>query len=105
MAAIYTILVLFLAVFVAGFILLIMGAINFDVSNSEIPPGMNQPVKLRIIHIILICIAVVVSLTAYDFCGKNGESVNLELDAVIEPCLNQFSERKAGHGYHAVSCS
>ncbi|XP_013043329.3 arylacetamide deacetylase-like 4 [Anser cygnoides] len=59
MAAIYTILVLFLAVFVAGFILLIMAAMNFDFSNSEIPPGMNQPVKLRIIHIILICIAVV----------------------------------------------
>lgn len=61
MAAIYTILVLFLAVFVAGLILLVMAAINFDFSNSEIPPGVNEPVKLRIIHIILITTAVVVS--------------------------------------------
>lgn len=61
MAVVYTLLVLFLAVFVAGFILLVMGAINFDFSNSEIPPGVNQPVKLRIIHIILISRAVVVS--------------------------------------------
>ncbi|KAM6371422.1 arylacetamide deacetylase-like 4 [Pluvialis apricaria] len=59
MAVIYTLLVLFLAVFVAGFILLVMGAINFDFSNSEIPPGVNQPVKLRILHIILISTAVV----------------------------------------------
>ncbi|XP_074416470.1 arylacetamide deacetylase-like 4 [Larus michahellis] len=59
MAVAYTLLVLFLAVFVAGFILLVMGAINFDFSHSEIPPGVNQPVKLRIIHIILISTAVV----------------------------------------------
>ncbi|XP_072210540.1 arylacetamide deacetylase-like 4 [Excalfactoria chinensis] len=59
MAAIYIILVLFLAVFVAGLILLVMAAINFDISNSDIPPGVNEPVKLRIIHVILICTAVV----------------------------------------------
>ncbi|KAF1521153.1 Arylacetamide deacetylase-like 4, partial [Eudyptes sclateri] len=59
MAVAYTLLVLFLAVFVAGFILLVMGAINFHFSNAEIPPGVNQPVKLRIIHIILISRAVV----------------------------------------------
>lgn len=61
MAVVLTVLVLFLAGFLAGFILLVMGAINFDFSNSEIPPGVNQPAKLRIIHIILICTAVVVS--------------------------------------------
>ncbi|XP_017687468.1 PREDICTED: arylacetamide deacetylase-like 4 [Lepidothrix coronata] len=59
MAVVLTVLVLFLAGFVAGFILLVMGAINFDFSNSEIPPGVNQPAKLRIIHIILISTAVV----------------------------------------------
>ncbi|NXK71223.1 ADCL4 protein, partial [Amazona guildingii] len=59
MAVAYTLLVLFLAVFVAGFVLLILGAINFDFSNSEIPPGVNEPVKLRIIHIMLISRAVV----------------------------------------------
>ncbi|NXT53372.1 ADCL4 protein, partial [Pluvianellus socialis] len=59
MAVVYTLLVLFFAVFVAAFILLVLGAINFDFSNSEIPPGVNQPVKLRIIHIILISTSVV----------------------------------------------
>ncbi|XP_025929932.1 arylacetamide deacetylase-like 4 [Apteryx rowi] len=59
MALAYTLLVLFPAVFVAAFIFLVMGVINFDLSNSEIPPGVNQPAKLRIIHIILISTAVV----------------------------------------------
>ncbi|XP_057280171.1 arylacetamide deacetylase-like 4 [Pezoporus wallicus] len=59
MAVLYTLLVLFLAVFVAGFVLLVLGAMNFDFSNSEIPPGVNEPVKLRIIHIMLISRAVV----------------------------------------------
>lgn len=61
MVVLYTLLVLFLAVFVAGFVLLVLGAMNFDFSNSEIPPGVNEPVKLRIIHIMLISRAVVVS--------------------------------------------
>ncbi|XP_039940429.1 arylacetamide deacetylase-like 3 [Hirundo rustica] len=59
MAVVLTVLVLFLAGFLAGFILLVIGAINFDFTNSEIPPGVNQPAKLRIIHILLICTAVV----------------------------------------------
>ncbi|XP_062363686.1 arylacetamide deacetylase-like 4 [Cinclus cinclus] len=59
MAAVLTVLVLFLAVFLAGFILLVIGAINFDFSNSEIPPGVNQSAKLRIVHVIVICTAVV----------------------------------------------
>ncbi|XP_014165158.1 arylacetamide deacetylase-like 4 isoform X3 [Geospiza fortis] len=59
MAVVLTVLVLFLAGFLASFILLVIGAINFDFSNSEIPPGVTQPAKLRIIHIILICTAVV----------------------------------------------
>lgn len=61
MAVVLTVLVLLLAGFLASFILLVIGAINFDFSNSEIPPGVTQPAKLRIIHIILICTAVVVS--------------------------------------------
>ncbi|NXW95561.1 ADCL4 protein, partial [Alopecoenas beccarii] len=59
MAVVYILLVLFLAVFVAGFVLLVLGAINFNFSNSDIPPGVDQPVKLRILHICLICTAVV----------------------------------------------
>ncbi|NXG81005.1 ADCL4 protein, partial [Baryphthengus martii] len=59
MAAIHLLLVLFLAVLLAAFILLVIGAINFHFSNSEIPPGVNQPVKLRIVHVISISTAVV----------------------------------------------
>ncbi|KAJ7412415.1 hypothetical protein WISP_97148 [Willisornis vidua] len=59
MAVLLTVLLLFFAGFVAGFILLVMGAVNFDFSNSEIPPGVNQPAKLRLIHVILISTAVV----------------------------------------------
>lgn len=61
MAVAYILLVLFLAVFVAGLILLVLGAINFDLSNSDIPSGVDRPVKLRIIHVFIICTAVVVS--------------------------------------------
>ncbi|XP_074831696.1 arylacetamide deacetylase-like 4 isoform X2 [Carettochelys insculpta] len=54
----YALLVLVLAVFAAAFILLVVGTIYFDLSNSEIPPGVEQPVKLRIIHSVLIGTAV-----------------------------------------------
>lgn len=70
MAAVLTVLVLFLAGFLVGFILLVVGAINFDFTNSEIPPGVTQPAKLRIIHIILICTAVVVSEPGVILGGK-----------------------------------
>ncbi|NXD16299.1 ADCL4 protein, partial [Nothocercus nigrocapillus] len=59
MAIAHTLLVLFLAVFIAAFIFLVIGVINFDYCNSEIPPGVSQPLKLRIIHMILISTAVV----------------------------------------------
>ncbi|XP_068014575.1 arylacetamide deacetylase-like 4 [Melanerpes formicivorus] len=59
MAVLCMLLVLFSAVIVGGFLLLVMAAINFDLSNSDIPPGVTQPVKLRILHIILIITAVV----------------------------------------------
>uniref|UniRef100_A0A8C8S458 Alpha/beta hydrolase fold-3 domain-containing protein n=1 Tax=Pelusios castaneus TaxID=367368 RepID=A0A8C8S458_9SAUR len=54
----HALLVLVLAVFIAAFILLVVGTIYFDLSNSEIPPGVDQPVKLRIIHSVLIGTAV-----------------------------------------------
>uniref|UniRef100_K7FCZ0 Alpha/beta hydrolase fold-3 domain-containing protein n=1 Tax=Pelodiscus sinensis TaxID=13735 RepID=K7FCZ0_PELSI len=53
MAFAYMLLVLVLAVFIAAFILLVVGTIYFALSNSEIPPGVDQPVKLRLLHIIL----------------------------------------------------
>lgn len=76
MAIVLSVLVLFLAVFLAGFILLVIGAINFDFSNSEIPPGVNRPAKLRIIHIILIGTAVVVSEPGVILGGR---TVNLQI--------------------------
>lgn len=72
MAAVLTVLVLFLTGFLAAFILLVIGAINFDFSNSEIPPGVNQSAKLRIIHIILIFTAVVVSEPGVILGGRTG---------------------------------
>uniref|UniRef100_K7FE86 Alpha/beta hydrolase fold-3 domain-containing protein n=1 Tax=Pelodiscus sinensis TaxID=13735 RepID=K7FE86_PELSI len=53
MAFAYALLMLVLAVFIAAFILLVVGTIYFALSNSEIPPGVDQPVKLRLLHIIL----------------------------------------------------
>ncbi|XP_060614688.2 arylacetamide deacetylase-like 4 [Anolis sagrei] len=43
-------LILVLAAILAGAILLVVGSIYFDACNSDIPPGLEQPVKLRIIH-------------------------------------------------------
>ncbi|XP_067422942.1 arylacetamide deacetylase-like 4 [Emydura macquarii macquarii] len=54
----YALLVLVLAVFIAAFVLLVVGTIYFDLSNSKIPPGVDQPVKLRIIHCVYIGTAV-----------------------------------------------
>ncbi|XP_039364761.1 arylacetamide deacetylase-like 4 isoform X1 [Mauremys reevesii] len=58
MEFVYALLVLVLAVFIAAFILLVVGTIYFDFSNSEIPLGVDQPVKLRIVHSIVIGTAV-----------------------------------------------
>ncbi|XP_006264536.2 arylacetamide deacetylase-like 4 [Alligator mississippiensis] len=58
MEFLFTLLVLVLAVFVASFILLVLGTIQFEISNTEIPPGMDQPIKLRIIHGFLVGSAV-----------------------------------------------
>lgn len=66
MEFLFTLLVLVLAVFVASFILLVLGTIQFEISNTEIPPGMDQPIKLRIIHGFLVGSAVLVSLTCLD---------------------------------------
>uniref|UniRef100_A0A8C0IWH5 Alpha/beta hydrolase fold-3 domain-containing protein n=1 Tax=Chelonoidis abingdonii TaxID=106734 RepID=A0A8C0IWH5_CHEAB len=44
MEFVYALLVLVLAVFIAAFILLVVGTIYFDLSNSEIPLGVDQPI-------------------------------------------------------------
>ncbi|XP_073441667.1 arylacetamide deacetylase-like 4 [Dendrobates tinctorius] len=46
-------------IFIALFFLLVAGVIYFEFANSDIPPGVANPAKLRIIHCIMIGIAVV----------------------------------------------
>ncbi|KAM9299033.1 uncharacterized protein PAF06_016030 [Gastrophryne carolinensis] len=53
------ILAIFFIVFLALCILLLVGIIYFECSNSEIPPGVADPGKLRTIHCIYVGIAVV----------------------------------------------
>lgn len=54
----FTFLTSLLIIFIALFILLVLGVIYFEFSNSDIPPGVADPGKLRTIHCILIGIAV-----------------------------------------------
>eukprot|EP00079_Xenopus_tropicalis_P011551 XP_002937505.1 PREDICTED: arylacetamide deacetylase-like 4 [Xenopus tropicalis] len=54
----FPLLVLFLAVIFSLCILIFAGVIYFELSNSQIPPGVACPGKLRIIHAIMIGIAV-----------------------------------------------
>ncbi|XP_061457427.1 arylacetamide deacetylase-like 3 [Rhineura floridana] len=54
MGFLYAFVALVAAAFLAAVILIVLGSIYFDYSNSEIPPGVEHPVKLRILHAILI---------------------------------------------------
>nr|XP_060615062.1 arylacetamide deacetylase-like 4 [Anolis sagrei ordinatus] len=49
-----TFLVIFFEVLLLPFALLLVWAIYCDLSKSEIPPGIDQPIKLRILHWLLI---------------------------------------------------
>ncbi|KAM4650940.1 arylacetamide deacetylase-like 4 [Discoglossus pictus] len=55
----FVLLVLFVAILFSLLFLLFMGIIYFELSNSEIPPGVASPGKLRTIHGITIGIAIV----------------------------------------------
>lgn len=48
-------------IFIALGFLLVAGIIYFEFSNSDVPAGIANPGKLRIIHCIMVGIAVVVS--------------------------------------------
>ncbi|XP_075696872.1 arylacetamide deacetylase-like 4 [Rhinoderma darwinii] len=62
---------IFVIIFIALAILLVAGIIYFEFTNSELPPGVANPVKLRIIHCITICIAVVGKILQNMFvCGQ-----------------------------------
>ncbi|XP_042335487.1 arylacetamide deacetylase-like 3 [Sceloporus undulatus] len=54
MGFLYVFLALVLAAFLAAAVLLVVGSIYFDACNSEVPPGVEQPAKLRIIHATLV---------------------------------------------------
>ncbi|XP_068096563.1 arylacetamide deacetylase-like 4 [Hyperolius riggenbachi] len=55
----HAILAIFFIVIIALCILLVIGVIYFEFANSDIPAGVANPHKLRIIHSVLICIAIV----------------------------------------------
>ncbi|XP_020636763.3 arylacetamide deacetylase-like 4 [Pogona vitticeps] len=50
----YSFLVIILEILIIPFLLLLAWAIYYDLSKSEIPPGIDQPMKLRILHWLLI---------------------------------------------------
>ncbi|XP_028596423.2 arylacetamide deacetylase-like 3 [Podarcis muralis] len=54
MGFLHAFLVLLVAALLAAFLLLVLGSIYFDYANSEIPPGVEHPARLRIIHATLI---------------------------------------------------
>ncbi|XP_033012373.1 arylacetamide deacetylase-like 4 [Lacerta agilis] len=54
MGFLHAFLVLLVAALLAAFLLLVLGSIYFDYANSEIPPGVEHPAKLRILHATLI---------------------------------------------------
>lgn len=58
MEFLYAFLVLIVAALIAFVILLVVGSIYFDATNSEIPSGVEQPAKLRIIHALVVGTAV-----------------------------------------------
>ncbi|XP_048375167.1 arylacetamide deacetylase-like 4 [Sphaerodactylus townsendi] len=59
MGFLYALLLLVLAAFLGAAILVVVGSIHFDATNSEIPPGVEQAAKLRVLHALLIGTAVV----------------------------------------------
>lgn len=61
MGFLHAFLVLLVAALLAAFLLLVLGSIYFDYANSEIPPGVEHPARLRIIHATLIGASVLVS--------------------------------------------
>ncbi|XP_053545863.1 arylacetamide deacetylase-like 4 [Bombina bombina] len=66
-------LVLVLAIFFSVCFLVFAGVIYFEISNSQIPPGVANPGKLRIIHGIMIGIAVVGKiLQNFGICNQIG---------------------------------
>ncbi|XP_063001266.1 arylacetamide deacetylase-like 4 [Elgaria multicarinata webbii] len=50
----YTFLVIILEILVIPVVLLLAWAVYYDLSTSEIPPGIDKPLKLRILHCLMI---------------------------------------------------
>nr|XP_056720924.1 arylacetamide deacetylase-like 4 [Euleptes europaea] len=50
MEPVYTFILMVLYLLIAPFALVFIWAIYYDLSTSEIPPGIDQPLKLRILH-------------------------------------------------------
>lgn len=63
MASLYTTLAIIGMVFISPVIIpaLVLGGIFYDLFNSELPPGIDQPLKLRFFHSMLITTLISVS--------------------------------------------
>ncbi|XP_060115093.1 arylacetamide deacetylase-like 4 [Heteronotia binoei] len=67
----YSLLLIILHLLMAPFALVFVWAIYYDFSRSEIPPGIDQPLKLRILHWLLIVSAVLGKiLENLSFCSQ-----------------------------------
>lgn len=64
MAFFYILSVILLVIFTASFITAIRTTIQSDYPNVSIPPGVNHPGKLRIVHAFMISTSAVVSYFA-----------------------------------------
>lgn len=60
----YVLLVVLLVVFTASFTLAIIRTLQVDFPNVHIPPGVDQPGKLRVIHAHMVLTSAVVSCFA-----------------------------------------
>lgn len=63
MESLYVLLIL-LAAFIASFIVAVAGAIQSKYFNFSIPPGVNQPGKLRLFYVLMRSASVLVSYSA-----------------------------------------
>ncbi|XP_075135957.1 arylacetamide deacetylase-like 4 isoform X1 [Leptodactylus fuscus] len=81
--------VLTVAIFIALCFLLLLGIIYFEMTNSNIPPGVANPVKLRIIHGITIGIAVVGKILQNMFICKQIDFTRFVRDKLMAQKLGE----------------
>lgn len=61
----YIVFVIITQILIVPLVLVMVWAIYYDFSKSEIPPGVDQPLKLRFLHWLMIISSYLVSLTEF----------------------------------------